>query len=459
MEGAPPYKHGRARRYAAARHLVERLRRSAAGPARSRSCRGQPDVARRGSQLSAGAAPRYALRAPALYPSVAGTVRRPRAAAVASAAHRPMLRSASQRAWEIDLWGRIRRSIEASEDSAQASAADLEQRALSLQTELAHDYLRVARDRRAARGADDTVAAYERSLALTQNRYAVGVAAARRRRAGADAAPESEARRPVDVQADARAARARDRRAAGRGAGAVHRPVGDRAAACRTIPPGVPSALLERRPDIAAAERRGRGGECAGRRGHAPRSIPTYARAGAASSASALANWLSLPQSASGRSAALAADAVRRGLRRGAARQAHSASTTRRVADLPPDGADGVPRRRGQPVDDSHLLPRRTAAPRRRRPVRDRPSSSRPTSTRPAGSGAYTTVVTVQATALNARQSASQLSCRSRRRRDDRADQGTGRRLACGWHAAKPRRTETARPGACASFGSALRAR
>ena len=79
--------------------------------------------------------------------------------------------------WELDLWGRVRRSVEAGEASWQASAADLEAARLSARAALAQNYfaLRVAdADRRLL---EDTVAAYERTLQLTRNRYAAGVVA------------------------------------------------------------------------------------------------------------------------------------------------------------------------------------------------------------------------------------------------------------------------------------------
>ena len=79
--------------------------------------------------------------------------------------------------WEVDLWGKVRRSVEANEASAQASAAELEATLLSLQAQLAQSYfaLRIAdRDKKLL---DETVTAYTRSLELTQNRYKAGVAA------------------------------------------------------------------------------------------------------------------------------------------------------------------------------------------------------------------------------------------------------------------------------------------
>ena len=78
--------------------------------------------------------------------------------------------------WELDLWGRVRRSIEAGDASAAASAADLAATTLSLRAQLATSYgnLRSLDAQRAL--LEDSVEAYERSLKLTQNRYDAGIA-------------------------------------------------------------------------------------------------------------------------------------------------------------------------------------------------------------------------------------------------------------------------------------------
>src|SRR5439155_20448248 len=79
--------------------------------------------------------------------------------------------------WEADLWGRLRRTVESSEASAQASAADLAAARLSAQAELASDYfqLRILDAQRQL--LEDTVAAFQKSLDPTKNRYDAGVAA------------------------------------------------------------------------------------------------------------------------------------------------------------------------------------------------------------------------------------------------------------------------------------------
>lgn len=157
--------------------------------------------------------------------------------------------------WEVDLWGGIRRSVEASESGAQASAADLANTQLSLQAELAQNYLQLRVADAIKRVLQDTVDAYQRSLALTQNRYAAGVAA----RADVVQA-ETQLLTARANLIDIANTRAQFEHAI---AALVGKAPADFSLAERTdvppvpnVPAGVPSELLERRPDVAAAERR-----------------------------------------------------------------------------------------------------------------------------------------------------------------------------------------------------------
>ncbi len=156
--------------------------------------------------------------------------------------------------WELDVWGRIRRNVESSEASAQASAADVESSRLSLQTTLAADYFQLRALDAQRRLFDETVAAYERSLVLTQKRFAQGVAS-RADVAQAETQLESARAQAVDLGLT----RAQVEHAI---AVLVGKPAGDFSLAVAPLevtPPGipvvVPSALLERRPDVASAER------------------------------------------------------------------------------------------------------------------------------------------------------------------------------------------------------------
>lgn len=158
--------------------------------------------------------------------------------------------------WELDLWGRVRRAVEASEASVQASRGDVASARLSLQAELATNYFQLRLLDVQKQLLDDTVAAFRKSLELTNNRYNVGVAA-KVDVVQADAQVKSTLAQSVDLGVQ----RAQLEHAiailigvapsqlaiAPRPTYLVPMPV---------IPPGLPSALLERRPDIAAAERR-----------------------------------------------------------------------------------------------------------------------------------------------------------------------------------------------------------
>jgi len=77
--------------------------------------------------------------------------------------------------WEIDLWGRIRRTVEAGVEAAQASEADLENARLSFQAELATDYFALREADSEKQLLDTNVAAYEKALKLTSDRFDQGV--------------------------------------------------------------------------------------------------------------------------------------------------------------------------------------------------------------------------------------------------------------------------------------------
>lgn len=156
--------------------------------------------------------------------------------------------------WELDLWGRIRRNVESSEASAQASAADLESSRLSLQTSLATSYFQLRSLDGQRKLFDDTVDTFARSLDLTRKRFEQGVAS-RGDVAQAETQLESARAQAIDVGL----ARAQLEHAI---AVLVGVPASDFSVAAApldatppAIPAGVPSTLLERRPDVAAAER------------------------------------------------------------------------------------------------------------------------------------------------------------------------------------------------------------
>jgi NodT family efflux transporter outer membrane factor (OMF) lipoprotein len=157
--------------------------------------------------------------------------------------------------WEADVWGRIRRSVEGAEATAQASAADLDAARLSAQSALAQNYFQLRALDSQQQLLDETVAAYAKSLQLTRNRYAMGVAA-RVDVVQAEAQLKSTQAQAIDIGVQ----RARIEHAMavllGKPAAAFSLQRAPLNAVPPDVPVGVPSRLLERRPDVAAAERR-----------------------------------------------------------------------------------------------------------------------------------------------------------------------------------------------------------
>ena len=157
--------------------------------------------------------------------------------------------------WVPDLWGRIRRNVEASRAAEEASAADLAGAKLALQAQLATTYfsLRVTDAGRSI--LDDTVKAFQTNYDLTQNRYRAGVAAK------SDVVQSQQQLLSVQSQVlDIRASRAALEHAI---AVLIGKAPADFTleqvpfkARLPDIPAGLPTTLLERRPDIAGAERR-----------------------------------------------------------------------------------------------------------------------------------------------------------------------------------------------------------
>lgn len=157
--------------------------------------------------------------------------------------------------WEIDLWGKIRRSVEASEAASAASADDLAGVRLSMQAALAASYFQLRALDAQKSLFDETVANYRRYLELTKNRYQSGVAAK------ADLLQAETQLKGTEAQAlDLDVQRAQLEHAiallVGQPASSFSLPRLPLSEPPPMIPLTVPSALLERRPDIAAAERR-----------------------------------------------------------------------------------------------------------------------------------------------------------------------------------------------------------
>jgi len=157
--------------------------------------------------------------------------------------------------WTIDLWGRVRRTIESEVAGAQASAADLANARLSTQSALATAYFQLRETDSLYDLLDDTVGQYKRSLDITQNQY----------RAGTSARSDVITAQALVLTAEAQklntgVARAQFEHAIavlmGRPPAGLSVRHGKLAQSAPAIPIRLPSTLLERRPDIAAAERR-----------------------------------------------------------------------------------------------------------------------------------------------------------------------------------------------------------
>lgn len=157
--------------------------------------------------------------------------------------------------WQLDIWGQVRRQVESSEASAQASAAEWAGVRLSQQSELVQNYLQLRVIDEQMRLLDATIVAYERSLRTTENRYKAGMVTR------ADVSQALTQLRNTQAQRlDLDWQRARYEHAIALLVGSTPNAV--RVASVNTLPAlpvmpmAVASTLLERRPDIAAAERR-----------------------------------------------------------------------------------------------------------------------------------------------------------------------------------------------------------
>lgn len=156
--------------------------------------------------------------------------------------------------WEADIWGRLRRNLEANRANMQASAADLAAVRLSLQAELVQTYLQLRVIDEHQRLLDQTVAAYARSLRLTENQYRAGIVPK------SDVTQAQTQLKSTQAQAiDLRWQRAQMEHAIavliGVAPSELDIAVREDIPALPGVPLAVPSQLLERRPDIAAAER------------------------------------------------------------------------------------------------------------------------------------------------------------------------------------------------------------
>jgi NodT family efflux transporter outer membrane factor (OMF) lipoprotein len=189
----------------------------------------------------------------AFWPSVAATVGVGRGA-IGAVPAKTTVSAGATGSWTADVWGSIRRTVESDRDSAQASAAALAAAKLSAQATLATDYFELRAQDQLLRILDDIVAAEQRSLKITESRYKFGVAAK------ADVATaQTQLLNSQAQQVNAKIQRAILEHAIAVLLGREPASFSLAPAALRsdvpTVPAGLPSTLLERRPDVAQAER------------------------------------------------------------------------------------------------------------------------------------------------------------------------------------------------------------
>jgi len=156
--------------------------------------------------------------------------------------------------WALDLWGAVRRNIRSAKASAQASAALVANARLSAQTEVAADYISLRELDEEKRDQDGTVAAFARTLTITQNKYAAGNAP---RSDVLAARSQLESAQASDTDLIQQRARMEHAIAilTGQPPAALTLPPAPWTLTSPQIPASLPSALLQRRPDIANAER------------------------------------------------------------------------------------------------------------------------------------------------------------------------------------------------------------
>lgn len=194
-----------------------------------------------------------------LFPSLTGTLGATRGtSSTTTSGTKPVVNSYTASAaasWEIDVWGRIRRTVEAADAKLEASAADLAAARLSAQSLLTQTYfqLRIADDQIAV--LERTVKGYTRFLEITQNRQKLGVASP------LDVAQaETQLGTARTQQLDLQAQRAQYEHAiailVGKPPAALEIKQAAFNVAVPATPALIPSTLLENRPDIIAAERR-----------------------------------------------------------------------------------------------------------------------------------------------------------------------------------------------------------
>ncbi|NOT84424.1 MAG: efflux transporter outer membrane subunit [Methylococcaceae bacterium] len=173
---------------------------------------------------------------------------------VAVSGVRSLFGTALSIAWEPDLWGNVRRQVEANQATAQASFATLQALRLSTQATLVQSYFQLRALDAQKKILDDTVATYSKTLQITQNRYAVGVSA---KSELVQAQTQVQSIQAQGIHLGVQRAQLEHAIALllGKTPSELSIPFAPLASVLPEIPVLMPSQLLERRPDIAATER------------------------------------------------------------------------------------------------------------------------------------------------------------------------------------------------------------
>ena len=190
-----------------------------------------------------------------LLPTVGASAGGSLSSAPGSASTSRLYSAAANATWEIDLWGRVAGTVSSAQARLQASADDLAAARLSVQALLTQTYFSMRAAESQAALLERSVTAYQRSLALTQNRYTAGIASA------ADVAQAQTQLKSTQAQGvDANSSRAQLEHAIatllGKPSAMLTLPRTAALPEAPSIPVQLPASLMERRPDIAAAERR-----------------------------------------------------------------------------------------------------------------------------------------------------------------------------------------------------------
>lgn len=226
--------------------------------------------------------------------------------------------------WEADVWGRVRREAESGRALADAGAADLETTRLSLQATLVQTYFQLRAVETQAKLFEDTIAGYRQTLQLAENQHAAGIVS---RVDVAQAQTQLGSARAQATELGIQRAQLEHALASLVGEPASTfslAPGSATAATAPVVPAGLPSDLLERRPDVAAAERRVAAANA--KIGIAKSAFfPTFAFSGTLGyESSANTDWIAAPNRFWSLGAALAQTLFSGGLRRAQIAQARA---------------------------------------------------------------------------------------------------------------------------------------